>query len=161
MRVLSVKFDQVPYTDKWPILWRFVAETDEALPHGDKGFSGILVREGIKWKARPDISTTWSATRETREQAVESCVEDAIKLFADFEAARLRDDAEVERRRTHLANLNERLRQSIRTHDVNMHQTDKPAIDSIVLNGLSENEIRRFFGVVVESFKREDGVQLK
>jgi hypothetical protein len=139
------------------IHWRFVAETDEVLPHGDKGFSGILVREGIKWKARPDISTTWSATRETREQAGESCVEHAIKLFADFEAARLRDDTETERRRKHLAELNE----PICAHDANLHQTDKPAINSIVLNGLSENEIRRFFGVVVESFKREDGVQLK
>jgi hypothetical protein len=112
--------------------------------------------EGIKWKARPDISTTWSATRETREQAVESCVEDAIKLFADFEAATLRDDTETERRRKHLAELNEQLRQTICAHDANLHQTDKPAINSIVLNGLSENEIRRFFGVVVESFKRED-----
>jgi hypothetical protein len=142
MRVLRVKFDQVPYTDKWPIHWRFVAETDEALPHGDKGFSGILVHKGVLWKARPDISTTWSANADTREQAVESCVEDAIKLFADFEAARLRHDAEEERRRQHLAKLNEQLRQTICAHDANLHQMEKPATNSIVLNGLSENEIR-------------------
>ena len=161
MRVLSVKFDQVPYTDKWPIHWRFVAETDEALPHGDKGFSGILLHDGLLWKARADISTTWSVASETRNQAVENCVEEAIKLFADFEAVRQRQDAETERQRLQLAKQNERLRQYIHSHAVDMHQTDKPAINSIVLNGLSENEIRIFFGVVVESFKREDGVQLK
>jgi hypothetical protein len=38
-----------------------------------------------------------------------------------------------------------------------MCQTEKPAINSDVLNGLSKREIEQFFGVVVESFKREDG----
>ena len=155
-----MKFEQSPYTDEQPTHWRFVAETDEASPHGDKGFSGILVHEGTLWKGRPDISTTWSASSETRKQAVENCVEDAIKLFADFEAARLRHDAEEERRRQHLAKLNERLRQTI-CADANLHQTDQPAITSIVLNGLSQEEIKLFFGVVVDSFKREDGVQPK
>jgi hypothetical protein len=154
MRVLRVKFDQLSYTDKLPIHWRFVAETDEALPHGDKGFSGILVCEGIRWKARADISTTWSVASETRNQAVENCVEDAIKLFADFEATRLRHDADEERRRQHLAKLNKQLRQTI-CADANLYQTDKPAINSVVLNGLSQKEIKLFFGVVVESFKRE------
>ena len=80
--------------------------------------------------------------------------------FADFEAARLRHDAAEERRRQHLAKLNERLRQTI-CADANLHQTDQPKITSIVLNGLSQKEIKLFFGVVVDSFKREDGVQSK
>jgi hypothetical protein len=157
MRVLRLKFHQSSYTNEQPNHWQFVAETDEALPHGDKGFSGILVHEGIQWKARPDISTTWSASSETRKQAVENCVEDAIKLFADFEAARLHHDAEEERRRKHLAELNKQLRQTI-CADANLHQTDMPAIDNIVLKDLSKSEIEKFFGVVVESFKREDSV---
>jgi hypothetical protein len=157
MRVLRLKFDQSSYTDKGSIYWRFIAETDEALPHGDKGFTGVLVHEGIQWKARPDISTTWSASSETRKQAVENCVEDTIKSSADFEAARLRQDAEEERRRKHLAKLNGQLRQTIRA-DASLHQMEKPAINSVVFNGLSPREIKLFFGVVVESFKREDSV---
>jgi hypothetical protein len=117
-----------------------------------------LGARGILWKARPDISTTSSASSETRKQAIENCIEDAIKLFADFEAARLRHDAEVERRMQRLTKLNDQLRQTICAHDAYSHQTDQPAIDSIVFSGLSKNEIKRFFGEVLESFKREDSV---
>jgi hypothetical protein len=46
----------------------------------------------------------------------------------------------------------------IRTHDVNMHRTDKPAINNVVLKDLSKSEIEKFFDVVVKSFKREDSV---
>jgi hypothetical protein len=131
MRVLSVKFERLRYTKRQPNHCRFVADTDEALPHGDKGFSGILLHDSLLWKARADISTTWSVASETRNQAVENCVEDAIKLFADFEAVRQRQDAETERQRLQLAKQNERLRQYIRTHEVDMHQTDKPATNSV------------------------------
>ncbi len=124
-----------------------------ALSYGDKGFSGVLLHHGLRWKARADISTTWSVAGLTRKQAVKNCVEDTIKSFADFEAARLRQDTENERRRQRLATLNEQLRQTI-CADANMHQMEKPAINSVVFNGLSTKEIKLFFGVVVESFKR-------
>jgi hypothetical protein len=150
MRVLSVEFERLRHTKKQPNHCRFVAETDEALPHGDKGFSGILLHDDLLWKARADVSTTWSKAGVTRKRAVENCVEDTIKSFAEFEAARLRQDAENERQRQQLMERNERLRQYIRAHEVDMCQTE-------MLNGLSKREIKLFFGVVVESFKREDG----
>jgi len=157
LRILTLEFERLRYTKKQPNHCRFVAETDEALPHGDKGFSGILLHDGLLWKARADVSTTWSKAGVTRKRAVENCVEDTVKSFAEFEAARLRQDAENERQRQQVMERNERLRQYIRAHEVDMCQTEKPAINSDVLNGLSKREIEQFFGVVVESFKREDG----
>ena len=157
MRVLSVKFERLRYTKRQPNHSRFVAETDEALPHGDKGFSGILLHDGVRWKARADVSTTWSTAGVTRKQAVKNCVDEAIKSFADFEAARLRQDAEDKRRRQHLAKLNEQLRQTI-CANANRHQ-EKPANNNGMFNGLSRKEIELFFGVAVESDARIDEAQ--
>jgi hypothetical protein len=96
--------------------------------------------------------------KENQKQAVENCIEDSVKLFAADKARKLRLDAEIERQRQQAVERNERLCQYIRTNDVNMHQTDKPAINNIVLKDLSTSEFDKFFDVVVKSFKREDSV---
>jgi hypothetical protein len=136
--------------------FRFEALTDEVFPNGNYGFSGLLVREGKLWKARAFIATTWATPAESQKQAVENCIEDAVKLFAEDEARKLRLDAEIERQRLQVAELNKRLREN--SHASVAKLTEKPAINSIVLKDLSKSEIKKFFDVVVESFKREVNV---
>lgn len=136
--------------------FRFEAFTNKRMPNGDFWFSGLLVRDGKLWKARAFIATTWAVPADSQEKAVENCVEDAVKSFAADEARKLRLDAEIERQRQQAVERNERLRQYIRAHEVDMRWTEKPALNSVVLSGLTQKEIELFFGVVVESFKRED-----
>ena len=152
MKILSVKFDQPTDANEC----RFIAATDDCLPNGDKTFGGVLSHQDNYWKARADISTTWAAPANSGELAVQNCLTDAIKLFAELEAIRIRRDKDLELRQRYGVKIGVRPPPIVRITDVNPKQTDNLSVYRAVLSGLSNNEVRGFVGLMVEGFKRDD-----
>ena len=145
MKILTVNFEHPTCGADW----RFVAETDESMPKGDKSFSGTLLRQEEGWKARAHIATAWGERGESREQAVQNCFADAIRISAECEATRLRRGAEVEQLRLHAAGRSEWLRRA----NINLPQNREPSVYRTVL-GLSQAEVKGYVGLMVEVFKR-------
>jgi len=152
MKILSVKFDQPADANEC----RFIAETDDCLPNGDKTFGGVLLQRDKSWKARADISTTWAAPANSGGLAVQNCLTDAIKLFAELEAIRIRRDKDLELRQRYGVEIGVRPAPIVRITDVNPKQTDNLSVCRAVLSGLSNSEVHGFIGLVVKGFKRDD-----
>ena len=145
MKIQTVQFERTSDTS----YWRFVAETDEPMPHGDKSFGGSLLHMDKGWKARAHVATKWGEMAKSREQAVQNCFADAIRISAECEATRLRRDAEVEQLRQRVAGRSEWLRRA----NINLPQTGEPSIYRSLLR-LSQDDVKGYVGLMVEVFKR-------
>ncbi len=145
MKILTVNFEHPTNGADW----RFVAETDEGMPNRDKSFGGTLLQVDNGWKARAHVAPEWGEMAESREQAVQNCFADAIRISAEREATKLRQDAEVERWRLHAAYRSEWLRRA----NINLPQTGEQSIYRSVL-GLSQDDVKGYVGLMVEVFKR-------
>jgi len=84
-------------TYKWPERFspEFLAETDMDMPHGHPCFGGLLnkTQDGM-WEAKCYEAKSFSAPAKTRLAAIQNCVEEAIRVFADFQKKQKREEEE-------------------------------------------------------------------
>jgi len=145
MKIVNVNFEQPNADDS-----NFVAETDDYLPHGEKDFGGTLLHRAEGWKARAHVAVKFGEYAKTREQAVENCLADAVKVY-ELEVICLSREIQEAQRSQFDANLQDWL------HEMRERVTPEQALFRTLREGLNENEMWSFVSVMVESCKREDG----
>jgi len=101
MKVLKATYEKPRYAyEAEGYAWEFCAETDTDMPHGYSIFGGVLhkTQDGM-WEAKCHSAESFNTSAADRLTAIQNCVEDTARLFAEFKRKQKQEEEEEQAER--------------------------------------------------------------
>lgn len=157
MKVLTAKFEK-PSGGRFGTLldyapdsaWEFKVETDEEMPHGHKGFGGLLRKTAEGWQARHYKNTEWGKPASDRLTAIQNIVEATAKTITEYKAKQAEAERNRNERHSAVRNLTDAIQKAtklpgeIQVHDSTAWHPEKPQEFEITVKGLTRDQLKKW-----------------
>lgn len=141
MKIVSVEYEKPGYSVRDRYAWRFVAHTDENLPHGYPTFSGYLVKAQAGWMAKAH-SGDFGMLANSREQAITNIIPATIRAGKEVIARAAAQDAAKQSCLTLARKLSEGLPKNVSVRIVNAEAIHEAPRFTVEVANLNDEQVR-------------------
>lgn len=154
MVILKLKFQKPkPYEiERHGVFdWSFDVEVDEELPHGYKGFGGLVCRRGGLWEAKSWSADHFGIPSFSREEAIKNCLNGALVSLRKFKDEIKIRETKIQHRENVAKDLRIGLPEGVKVWVSNADKIDEPLRFHVEIRNLDSVGIYTFLALLRKS----------